>query len=839
MVKEKFKVTGMTCTNCSSHVEKAVSKIDGVSSVKVNLMSNSMLVEYDNTLLKSSDIIDVVISTGYGATSTNNDTSNIDNFKIQKDESEKVKKQLINSIIFFIPLFYLCMGHMVGLPLPSFLSGNENMAVNSLLQLCLTMPLIFINRGYLIRGFKAIKSKSPNMDTLTSLGVVSSFIYSLWSLFVMIHHLEHGHMSMENHDMYFETAGMIPTLVTVGKYLEARSKKKTTSVVEKLIGLSPNVATILKDGKETEVPIGQLQVGDTLILKHGQKIACDGTIIEGDCLVDQSAITGESIPVDKVVGDTLIGGTVSVGGFCKFKADKVGSDTMISQIIELVEETAGSKSSFTRIADKISSVFVPIIVSIAIIVTVIWLVLGYQFGFAIGMGISVLVISCPCALGLATPTAVMTGTGRGAENGILIKSAETLEKTSYANTVVLDKTGTVTEGKPEVTDIIPINITELDLLKYATSIEKLSQHPLADAICKKGEKFGTYPIKDFQSLTGFGLSGIIKDKKILAGNAKLMKKNSIGIDGISNIAKRLSNEGKTVIYFALDGTLIGLLALTDTVKQSSIYAVTELKNMGMEVILLTGDNSKTANYVGNLIHADRVISEVLPHEKENVISRLKSEGKKVIMVGDGINDAPALISADTGISLCSGTDIAIDVADIVLMKNNLLDGVTAIQLSKAVMKNIKQNLFWAFFYNAISIPIASGVFYTSLGLKLNPIIGSIAMSFSSIFVVCNALRLRKFKSTFNDKYPCDAPKKNQIKSNTIEKVIHINGMMCQHCVKTITKVLNAIDGVSAIVSLEDNCAYITMLKEISDDTFITAITEEDFEVTSIESISQH
>ncbi|MGN1411463.1 MAG: heavy metal translocating P-type ATPase [Oscillospiraceae bacterium] len=836
MVKEKFNVTGMTCTNCSSHVERAVSKVNGVSNVKVNLMSNNMLVEYDETILKSSDIINTVVSVGYGANSINGENSSKEKKLPKQDEAEKIKKQLISSVVFFVPLFYLCMGHMIGLPLPSFLSGDENMAVNSLLQLCLAMPLIFINRGYLIRGFKALKNKSPNMDTLTSLGVISSFVYSLWSLFIMIHHLENGHieMAMENHNMYFETAGMIPTLVTVGKYLEARSKRKTTSVVEKLVGLSPNIAIVLKDNQECEIPIEQLKVGDILTLKHGQKIACDGTIIEGNCLVDQSAITGESIPVDKSIGDSLIGGTVSVGGFCKFKADKVGSNTMISQIIELVEETAGSKSSFTRIADKISSVFVPIIVSIALIVTIVWLAMGYEFGFAIGMGISVLVISCPCALGLATPTAVMTGTGRGAENGILIKSAETLEKTSYANTVVLDKTGTVTEGKPEVTDIIPIKVSELQLLKYATSIEKLSQHPLADAICEKGSKFGVYPVEDFKSLTGFGLSGMVNGKKILGGNIKLMKENNIEVGKVLNTVEKLSNEGKTVIYFALDGELIGLLALADTIKPSSIDAVTELKNMGMEVILLTGDNSKTANYVGKLINADKVISEVLPHEKEKVISQLKSEGKKVIMVGDGINDAPALISADTGISLCSGTDIAMDVADIILMKNSLLDGVTAIQLSKAVMKNIKQNLFWAFFYNAISIPIASGAFYLSLGLKLNPIIGSIAMSFSSIFVVCNALRLRKFKPTFDGKYHYEVEKKEKSKNLKIEKVIHIDGMMCNHCVSTVTKVLNAIDGVSAIVSLENGCAYVTMSNDIPNDTFIKAITNEDFEVTSIE-----
>lgn len=836
MVKEKFNITGMTCTNCSSHVEKAVSKLESVSEVKVNLMSNNMIVEYDENILKSADIVNAVISAGYGATSTVDSVPKEEKSNDKVDETKKVRNQLISSAIFFIPLFYICMGHMVGLPLPNFLSGDENMAVNALMQLCLTIPLMYINRGYIIRGTKALINKSPNMDTLTSLGVVTSFLFSLYSLFKMVHHMGHGHldMAMENHDLYFETAGMIPTFVTIGKYLEARSKKKTTSVVEKLIGLSPNTATVFKDGKEVEIPIEQLQVGDILTLKHGEKIACDGSIIEGNCMVDQSAITGESIPVDKTIGDKLIGGTVSVGGFCKFKAEKVGSNTMISQIIELVEETAGSKSSFTRIADKISSVFVPIIVSIAVLVIIVWLFMGYGVGFAIGMGISVVVISCPCALGLATPTAVMTGTGRGAENGILIKSAETLEKTSYANTIVLDKTGTVTEGKPEVTDIIPIGLSENELLKYALSIEKLSQHPLAEAICERCLEYSPYSVEDFKSLAGFGLIATVNSKRILGGNVKLMNDYHVDVSKVQDRVVELSNQGKTVTYFSLDGSLIGIIALADTIKPSSIDAITELKNMGMEVILLTGDNSKTANYVSNIIHADKVISEVLPQDKERVISDLKKEGKNVIMVGDGINDAPALISADIGISLCSGTDIAMDVADIILMKNSLLDGVTAIQLSKAVMKNIKQNLFWAFFYNAIAIPVASGVFYLSLGLKLNPIISSIAMSFSSIFVVMNALRLRKFKPTFTGKYHYEVktPKKDTPK--TIEKVIHINGMMCNHCVSTVTKTLNAIDGVSAIVSLEDNCAYVSLTKDIPNDIFIKAIVEEDFQVTSID-----
>jgi len=837
MFKEKFDITGMTCTNCSMHVEKAVSKLAGVSEVKVNLMSNNMVVEYDENSLKSSDIVNAVVSAGYGATSTTDGVPKEHKQDESKtDEAQKVKNQLISSAIFFIPLFYICMGHMIGLPLPSFLSGNENMGVNALMQLCLTIPLMYINRGYIIRGTKALINKSPNMDTLTSLGVVTSFLFSLYSLFEMVHHMGHGHldMAMENHNLYFETAGMIPTFVTIGKYLEARSKKKTTSVVEKLIGLSPNTATVIKDGREVEIPIEQLQVGDILTLKHGEKIACDGSIIEGNCMVDQSAITGESIPVDKSIGDSLIGGTVSVGGFCKFKAEKVGSNTMISQIIELVEETAGSKSSFTRIADKISSIFVPTIVSIAVIVTIVWLAMGYGIGFAIGMGISVVVISCPCALGLATPTAVMTGTGRGAENGILIKSAETLEKTSYANTIVLDKTGTVTEGKPEVTDIIPIGISKDELLRYALSIEKLSQHPLAEAICERCSEVLPYTVHTFESLAGFGLVGNVNSKRLLGGNIKLMNDNSIDVSAVKSMEETLSNQGKTVTYFALDGSLIGIIALADTIKPSSIDAITELKLMGMEVILLTGDNSKTANYVGNIIKADKVISEVLPQDKERVISDLKQKGKNVIMVGDGINDAPALISADTGISLCSGTDIAMDVADIILMKNSLLDGVTAIQLSRAVMKNIKQNLFWAFFYNAISIPIASGVFYLSLGLKLNPIVSSIAMSFSSIFVVTNALRLRKFKPTFDGKYHYETKQVKKNLPNVIEKVIHIDGMMCNHCVSTVTKVLNAIDGVSATVSLDDNCAYVSLTKNVQDSTLIDTISDEDFTVTSIE-----
>ena len=685
------------------------------------------------------------------------------------------------------------------------------------------------------------------MDTLTALGIVSSFAYSLFSLFAVMYYMGRNDLdtAMNYHqDMYFETAGMIPTIVSIGKYMEARSKKKTTSVVEKLLNLSPDTATILKDGKEVQIPLDRLSVGDTVIVKHGDKIACDGTIIEGNCLIDQSAITGESIPVEKNVGDNVIGGTVSVGGYCKFTAEKTGENTMISQIVQLVEETAGTKSSYTRIADKISSVFVPIIVSIAILVTVVWLILGYSVGFSIGMGISVLVISCPCALGLATPTAVMTGTGRGAENGILIKSAEALEKTSYSNTVVLDKTGTVTEGRPTVTDVISINMDDNTLLRYAKSIEILSQHPLAKAICEYTNTLDSnYTVTDFQSLAGSGLSANIDGNVLLSGNVKLMNEHSIDTTSIASKVEELSNQGKTVIYFALDGNLIGTIALADTVKQSSIDAVTELKKLNMEVVLLTGDNSKTANYVGNIIKADKVIAEVLPQDKERVVSELKSKGKKVIMVGDGINDAPALMRADTGISLCSGTDIAIDVADIILMKNSLLDVATAIQLSKAVMRNIKQNLFWAFFYNAISIPIASGVFYLSLNLRLNPIVSSIAMSLSSIFVVSNALRLRKFKTTFHGKYGnTNPPQANTINSSisisdiptiNTKKVVYIKGMMCSHCTNRVEKALNELDGISATVSLEKNCAYVTLTKDVSNDTISQAIEKAGYRVTSI------
>ncbi len=845
MFKEKFKVGGMTCTNCSSHVEKSVAKVEGVSNVNVNLMNSSMVVEYDENKTNSKDIIDAVVSAGYTATLENDKDSLQSSPTV--DTAKQTKLQLIYSAIFFIPLFYLCMGHMLNFPLPSILTGMENMGINVVAQLVLAFPLVFINRNYVIRGFKALKSKSPNMDTLTALGIVSSFAYSLFSLFAVMYYIGRNDLdtAMNYHqDMYFETAGMIPTIVSIGKYMEARSKKKTTSVVEKLLNLSPDTATILKDGKEVQIPLDRLSVGGTVIVKHGDKIACDGTIIEGNCLIDQSAITGESIPVEKTVGDNVIGGTVSVGGYCKFTAEKTGENTMISQIVQLVEETAGTKSSYTRIADKISSVFVPIIVSIAILVTVVWLILGYSVGFSIGMGISVLVISCPCALGLATPTAVMTGTGRGAENGILIKSAEALEKTSYSNTVVLDKTGTVTEGRPTVTDVISINMDDNTLLRYAKSIEILSQHPLAKAICEYTNTLDSnYTVTDFQSLAGSGLSANIDGNVLLSGNVKLMNEYSIDTTSVASKVEELSNQGKTVIYFALDGNLIGTIALADTVKQSSIDAVTELKKLNMEVVLLTGDNSKTANYVGNIIKADKVIAEVLPQDKERVVSELKSKGKKVIMVGDGINDAPALMRADTGISLYSGTDIAIDVADIILMKNSLLDVATAIQLSKAVMRNIKQNLFWAFFYNAISIPIASGVFYLSLNLRLNPIVSSIAMSLSSIFVVSNALRLRKFKTTFHGKYGnTNPPQANTIDSSisisdiptiNTKKVVYIKGMMCSHCTNRVEKALNELDGISATVSLEKNCAYVTLTKDVSNDTISQAIEKAGYRVTSI------
>jgi len=820
-MKQKFNVTGMTCSACSAHVDKSVRKLQGVCEVNVNLLKNSMEVEYDEAVVDDNKIIAAVASGGYGASVAGQ--KQVTEKKID-DEEKNVKTRLIISFVLLIPLMYISMGHMWGLPFLGAFDKTENALAFAFTQFLLTIPIIFVNRKYFTVGFKTLFKGSPNMDTLIAIGSGASLIYGIFAIYMIgyalgtqNHSLAHEYMM----NLYFEGAAMILTLITLGKYFEARAKGKTTEAIEKLMDLAPKTATILKDGKEVTIGIEEVQKGDTVVVRAGQSIPVDGEIVFGGGAFDESAITGESIPSEKVIGDKVIGATIMQSGYVEFKVEKTGEDTTISQIIRLVEEASSSKAPIAKLADKVSGIFVPIVISIAVLTLIIWLLAGYGASHALNMAISVLVISCPCALGLATPTAIMVGTGAGARMGVLIKSASALETAHHIKTVVLDKTGTITYGKPSVTDIICFNTTEIELLMKAAAIEKLSEHPLAKAICEKAKGFETESVENFEQIAGRGIKGIIGGKEILAGNYKMMTENGISAEENTSFAK----EGKTALYFAEDKKLIGIIALRDTIKETSIEAIKRLVKMGIEVIMLTGDNRETAEAIRKETGISRAIAEVLPQDKEAKIRELQGDGKKVAMVGDGINDAPALMRADVGLAIGSGTDIAMDSADIVLMKSDLMSVADAIELSKAVIKNIKQNLFWAFFYNTLGIPVAAGVLFLGFGIKLNPMIAAAAMSFSSVFVVSNALRLRFFNKNI---------KKTKIKEGT-KMIIKIKGMMCNHCTGRVSEALNAIDGVSADVNLDNGGqAVITLSKDVSEVVLKNTITAAGYEVISIE-----
>ena len=798
-MKQKYDVMGMTCSACSAHVDKAVRHLDGVQDVNVNLLSNCMVVDYDENKVNDAMIQKAVEDAGYKAAL---ETQSVQAQKQEETVDDK-KKSLILSFVFLIPLFYISMGHMMGAPLPSFLVGESNMMVFALTQLFLTLPVMYINRGYFQRGFKSLWHRSPNMDTLIAMGSLAAAIYSIYAIFMMGYDLGHGQIHQAHQYMmqlYFESAAMILTLISLGKYLESRSKKKTTEAIEKLIHLMPSVATILKDGQEKEVAIEDVQVGDIVVVKSGQSIPLDGVIIEGQTSIDESMITGESLPVDKTVNDRVIGATMNVEGYIQVQVTHTSQEATLSQIIELVEEASSSKAPIAKLADRISGIFVPIVIVISLVTFILWMTLGQQtFHFALTCAIAVLVISCPCALGLATPTAIMVGTGKGAQLGILIKSAENLELLSKAQSIILDKTGTITQGKPQVTQIEALHMSEDELLTLAASIENSSQHPLAKAIVAyaKEKKISLQKVEQFEMLSGKGLKGWIHGKMILSGNQRLMKEHDIDLSPVEALAQQLSNHGKTPLYYAYDGQIIGLIVVSDVLKQTSAKAIEQLKAMGLSVYMLTGDNRLTANAIGKELGI-QVIAEVLPQDKEKHIRDLQAQNQRVIMVGDGINDAPALMRADVGIAMTSGTDIAMDSADIVLMKNDLLDVVNAIELSHAVLKNIKENLFWAFFYNVIGIPIAAGLFYPFFGWLLDPMFGAAAMSLSSVFVVSNALRLRFFKPKYQNQI-----KKQEV--NQMEKKMNIEGMMCPHCQKHVSQALNSIEGVKATVDLENHC----------------------------------
>lgn len=833
-MKQKFDVFGMSCSACSSAVERSVSKLQGIKSVEVSLLTNSMTVEFDEKITDEKNIIASVVSAGYSAQLKGQKSEN----KTVKNNENSVLKEmqmrLAVSFICLIPLMYIAMGHMFSLPLPSFLSGVQNAVSFSFSQFLLTLPVMYVNRKYYINGFKSLFRKAPNMDTLVATGSLAAIVYGVYTVFAIGNAVGVGNTEKVTHlihNLYFESGAMILTLITLGKYFEARAKNKTSEAISKLSELVPDTAIIEQDGAEKEIPVEQIKTGDIVIVRSGQSIAVDGIIVSGHTFVDESAVTGESVPVEKFAGDAVTGGTVNQSGFIRVEVEKTGEDTTLSKILRLVENAASSKAPIARLADKVSGVFVPVVMIISAITFIVWSVLKKDFGFALDMAISVLVISCPCALGLATPTAIMVGTGRGASDGILVRSAESLETAHKINTVVLDKTGTVTLGKPTVSDVFCANgITEKELFAIAYSAEKFSQHPLSVAVCEKAGNVSA-EAENYTEIAGRGVSAEYEGKKVFGGNVLLMRENGIDVSSVEKTADALADEGKTVLYFAYDGRFYGIIAVADTIKESSADAVESFHKMGIETVMLTGDNEKTASYVAKKCGIDKVISGVLPDGKEEVIRNLQSQNKTVAMIGDGINDAPALTRADVGIAIGAGTDIAIESADIVLIKSDLNDAVGAVKLSKAVIRNIKQNLFWAFFYNVLGIPVAAGVLYGIAGIKLSPMIGALCMSMSSVCVVMNALRLSFF---MYKKTPCD--KGCEIKterSKTMKKTVFIDGMMCHHCTGRVDKVLNALDGVTAEVSLEDKCAYLVLEKEYPDDALRAVIENEGYTVTDI------
>ena len=817
----QFNITGMSCAACVARVEKAVNSVPGVNSCSVSLLTNSMGVEGN---VDTTEIIKAVENAGYGATLKDEKNTPSKDDALKDTETPKLKKRLFSSLGFLIVLMYISMGHVMwGWWLPV-----TNPIIIGVAQLVLTLIIMVINRKFFINGFKGLLHKSPNMDTLVALGSGASFVYSAYMLVRMFADVSNAHHYL--HEFYFESAAMILTLITVGKMLEARSKGKTTNALKALMDLAPKTATILVDGVETEVPIEQVKKGDVFVVRPGEQISVDGAILDGHTAVDESALTGESIPVDKTVGDRVSGGTMNQSGFIKCEALRVGEDTTLSQIIKMVSDAAATKAPIAKIADKVSGVFVPVVITIAVITIIGWLIGGQSIGFALARGISVLVISCPCALGLATPVAIMVGNGVGAKNGILFKTAVSLEETGRVSTVVLDKTGTITEGKPKVNDIIPINITEEQLLSFAYSLEIKSEHPLAKAIVEKGNELniGATEIENFTSLAGNGVKAQLNGKTLYGGSLKFISQKIEINNETIKLAETLAENGKTPLLFSIDNTLLGIIAVADTIKEDSPKAIKELQNMGIKVIMLTGDNEKTANAIGAQAGVDEIIAGVLPDGKEKVIRTLKDKGK-VMMVGDGINDAPALTRADMGVAIGAGTDVAIESADIVLMNSKLSDVASAIRLSRATLKNIHENLFWAFFYNAIGIPLAAGLFINLFGWELNPMFGAAAMSLSSFCVVSNALRLN-FKDIHNSKN--DKKIKFRYKEKKVMQItMKIEGMMCPHCEAHVKKALEGVAEVrEAIVSHKDGTAIVTLDADAAPVTLKKAVEEQGYKV---------
>ena len=834
---EQYTVTGMSCAACSARVEKAVSKVPGVTACSVSLLTNSMGVE---GTASQADIIKAVVDAGYGASVKGEETAaasvsyQAEEEALADHETPVLKKRLLASLGFLMILMYFSMGHMMwGWPVPAFFENNH--VAMGLLQLLLAAIVMVINQKFFINGFRGLLHKAPNMDTLVALGSGASFVWSTYALFALSDAQLRGDMDgvmTYMHEFYFESAAMILTLITVGKMLEARSKGKTTDALKGLMKLAPKTAVVLRDGKETTVPIAQVRKGDVFVVRPGENIPVDGVVLEGSSAVNESALTGESIPVDKETGDLVSAATVNQSGFLRCEATRVGEDTTLSQIIKMVSDAAATKAPIAKIADRVSGVFVPAVITIAVLTTFGWLLLGETLGFALARGISVLVISCPCALGLATPVAIMVGNGMGAKNGILFKTAVSLEETGRVEIVALDKTGTITKGEPVVTDLLPAEgATEMELLSMAGSLEKKSEHPLAKAVLKKAEEepVTISEVSEFTALPGNGLSGRLNGEELLGGNLTFISSRVTVSETIKKEAQTLAGEGKTPLFFAKGGRLAGIIAVADTIKEDSPKAVKELQNMGIHVVMLTGDNERTAKAVGAQAGVDEVIAGVLPDGKESVIRSLKSKGK-VAMVGDGINDAPALTRADIGIAIGAGTDVAIDAADVVLMKSRLSDVPAAIRLSRATLRNIHENLFWAFFYNIIGIPLAMGVWIPLFGWQLNPMFGAAAMSLSSFCVVSNALRLNFF-----DMYRSDRDKKiketKKKETKTMEKTLKVEGMMCEHCEARVKKALEAVPGVeSAVASHKDGTAVVTLSQDVPYETLKKAVEDQDYKV---------
>lgn len=843
----QYIVTGMSCAACSARVEKAVSKVPGVTSCSVSLLTNSMGVEGTAT---EQEIIKAVKDAGYGASKKGEGAAKVQPAQalagedmLKDRETPVLKRRLIASVGFLIVLMYFSMGHMMwGWPVPGFMKDNHVMM--GLLQMLLTITVMVINQKFFISGFKGLIHRAPNMDTLVALGSGASFVYSTYALFAMTDAQMHGDMDAVMsymHDFYFESAAMILALITVGKMLEARSKGKTTDALKGLMKLAPKTAVVIRGEKEVQVSIEQVQKGDCFVVKPGENIPVDGEVIEGNSAVNESALTGESIPVDKAVGDKVSAATVNQSGYLKCRATRVGEDTTLSQIIQMVSDAAATKAPIAKIADRVSGVFVPMVITIAVLTIIVWLIAGQSIGFALSRGIAVLVISCPCALGLATPVAIMVGNGMGARNGIMFKTAVSLEETGKMQIVALDKTGTITSGEPKVTDIIPAaGVTEDTLLKCAYALENKSEHPLARAILEnaKEENAGIEEVTGFQALPGNGLTAILDDLTLYGGNYTFIS-SKVSVDGdIQKKAEKLAEAGKTPLFFGNEDRLLGVIAVADVIKEDSPQAIKELQNMGIHVVMLTGDNERTAKAIGQQAGVDEVIAGVLPEGKEQVIRKLKEKGK-VAMVGDGINDAPALTRADMGIAIGAGTDVAIDAADVVLMKSRLSDVPAAIRMSRATLRNIHENLFWAFFYNIIGIPLAAGVWYPLFGWKLNPMFGAAAMSLSSFCVVSNALRLNLFKmydASKDKKLKAKKEKKRSKKEDkTMKKIMHIEGIMCGHCEAAVKKALEALPQVDeAVVSHEAGTAELTLNAEIADDVLKKTVEDKDYTVTSVE-----